>query len=129
MKNKFKLNNGSNCWIEQINIQNTFSGVYAFRKTRENNEWLYNNLTYPSSWVKTNNYKIPPSEKELNSSLYKYFYSIEFFSEYNLKNDADGSLLIVMFTANEIFSMDMHELIQSKLKLVDWDNLASSFYF
>lgn len=129
MENRFTLRNGVKVWINQLNISTTFLGINAFSRTRENNEWLFNKLNYPSTWGDINSCKIPPKKEELNGHLNNYFYSLYLESDFNLKPDADGSHMVVMFTEKKLFLDEMHQAIQSKLNDLDWISLAQSYYF
>ncbi len=126
IKNDIVLN------VAAMHIGFTYGGLIGSLTRRINEFTALQGLSYPKEkWGGKKEFKIQPSEDELNYALKPFSYNIWFCSNSCVKNDewSDGSELVVSFLDDNFEKLVLKAFLENKFFNLDWENLAKNFCY
>lgn len=126
---KIKLASGKNVTLESFHMTKTYAGLLAGEPTKEMNEKIINNITYPKNWGASKSF-IEKSNMYLSEDVLKpLVFSVRLSAKpiNDKEKQFDGSEIIVIWFGNEKLNKSIKGIIVDGLENFDWDKHAKNF--
>ena len=127
-----KLELGREVYLEAFHCTPTYAGLLEGSPTKESNERLISQLSYPTDWgnsaciIKKSDRNV--SENVLKPIIYcAWLSSNETIND--TKNQYDGSDLVLIWFGYEQYDKSIQEIIADGVGDLDWKKYAQNFQF
>jgi hypothetical protein len=129
---KIKLQSGKEVYIEAFHCTPTYAGLLLGSPTKESNEILINDLSYPKNWG-TRLCVIKKSDMYASENILKPIINSVWLSSSEVIDDKDkisnGSDLVIMWFSDELQDKTIQEIIIAGSGDIKWEKFAIDFQY
>jgi hypothetical protein len=129
---KIKLQSGKEVLVEAFHCTPTYAGLLAGSPTKESNEILIKQMSYPRDWGNRVSI-LKKSDRYVSENILKpIIYSVWLSSSETIddnENVYDGSSLIVMWFGNEEPHKTILDIILEGVENINWNKFAENYQF